>query len=120
MLALFGSALTGEILAFDVPKSIAVVKAKAQGKASQECAVLAIFTHVFIQLIVKLLPQLLSTEDVSRAEEGDAREPQVLVQHEYSHWDEVGVAQVVNEAADVAIVAGVNAIHFPILERKNI
>lgn len=73
------------------------------------------FTRVFTQL-----PQLLSAEDVSRAEEGDAREPQVLVQHEYTHWDEVGVAQVVNEAADVAIVAGVNAIHFPILEGKNI
>lgn len=65
-----------------------------------------------------LLPQLLSTEDVSRAEEGDAREPQVLVQHEHSYWDEVGVTQVVNEAADVAVVAGVNAVHLPILDSK--
>lgn len=70
------------------------------------------------ELTVKLLPQLLSTEDVSRAEEGDAREPQVLVQHEYSYWDEVGVTQVVNEAADVTIVASVDTIHFPILDNK--
>lgn len=70
------------------------------------------------ELITKLLPQLLSTEDVSRAEERDAREPQVLVQHEYSYWDEVGVTQVVNEAADVAIVASIDTIHFPILDNK--
>lgn len=63
------------------------------------------------------LPQLLSTQDVPGAEEGDAREPQVLVQHEHAHGDEVGVTQVVNEAADVAIVAGIDAIHLPILER---
>ena len=69
--------------------------------------------------MIKRLPQLLSTEDVSRAEEGDAREPQVLVQHENSHWDEVGVTQVVNKAADVAIVASVDTIHFPILETKH-
>lgn len=70
------------------------------------------------ELIIKLLPQLLSTEDVSRAEEGNAREPQVLVQHKYSYWDEVGVTQVVNEAADVAIVASIDTIHFPILDNK--
>lgn len=68
--------------------------------------------------IVKQLPELLSTEDVSRAEEGDAREPQVLVQHEYSYWDEVGVTQVINEAADIAIVTSVNAIDFPVLDNK--
>lgn len=39
------------------------------------------------------------------------------MQHEHAHWDEVGVTQVVNEAADVAIVAGIDTIHFPILER---
>lgn len=64
------------------------------------------------------LPQLLSTQDVSRAEEGDAREPQVLVQHEHAHRDEVGVTQVVNEAADVAVVAGVDAVHLAILGRN--
>lgn len=68
--------------------------------------------------IVKQLPQLLSTENVSRAEEGDSREPQVLVQHEYSYWDEVWVTQVVNEAADIAIVASVNTVDFPILDNK--
>lgn len=62
-------------------------------------------------------PQLLSTEDVSGAEEGDAGEPQVLVQHEHTYWDEVRVAQVVDEAADVAIVAGVDTIHLPILQK---
>lgn len=64
-------------------------------------------------------PELLSTEDVSGAEEGDAREPQVLMQHEHSHWDEVGVTQVVDEAADVAVVACIDTIHFPILYRKH-
>lgn len=60
-------------------------------------------------------PQFLTAQDVPGAEEGDAREPQVLVQHEYAHWDEVGVTEVVDEATDVAIVTGVNAVHFPIL-----
>lgn len=43
------------------------------------------------------------------------------MQHEHSHWDQVGVTQVVNEAADVAIVASIDTIHFPILdnEKKN-
>lgn len=69
-------------------------------------------------MIVKSSPQLLSTEDVSGAEEGNAGESQVLVQHEHTYWDEVGVTQVVNEAADVAIVPGVNTVHLPILYRK--
>lgn len=60
-------------------------------------------------------PQLLAAEDVSGAEEGDAGEPQVLVQHEHTHGNEVGVAQVVDEAADVAVVTGVDAVHLPIL-----
>lgn len=40
------------------------------------------------------------------------------MQHEHSHWDQVGVTQVVNEAADVAIVASIDAIHFPILDNE--
>lgn len=64
-------------------------------------------------------PQLLTAEDVPGAEEGDAGEPQVLVQHEHTHWDEVWVAQVVDEAADIAIVAGVYAIHLSILYEKH-
>lgn len=71
------------------------------------------------QVIVNVSPQLLSAEDVSGAEEGDAGESQVLVQHEHTYWDEVRVTQVVDEAADVAIVAGVNTIHLPILYRKH-
>lgn len=40
------------------------------------------------------------------------------MQHEHSHWDQVGVTQVVNEAADVAIVASIDTIHFPILDNE--
>lgn len=60
-------------------------------------------------------PQFLTAEDVPGAEEGDAREPQVLVQHEHAHRDEVWVTEVVDEAADVAIVTGVDAVHLAIL-----
>lgn len=63
-------------------------------------------------------PQLLPAEDVSGAEEGDAGESQVLMQHEHSYWDEVWVTKVVDEAADVAIIPGINAIHLSILNRK--
>ena len=61
----------------------------------------------------------MSTEDVSGAEEGDAGESQVLVQHEHTYGDEVWVTQVVDEAADVAIVAGVDTVHLPVLYRED-
>lgn len=61
----------------------------------------------------------MSTQDVSGAKEGDARETQVLVQHEHTHWNEVRVTQVVDEAADVAIVTCVYAVDLPVLKRKN-
>lgn len=64
---------------------------------------------------VGVSPQFLTAEDVPGAEEGDAWEPQVLVQHEHAHRDEVWVTKVVDEAADVAIVTGVDAVHFPVL-----
>lgn len=67
---------------------------------------------------VGVSPQFLTAEDVPGAEEGDAWEPQVLVQHEHTHWDEVWVTKVVDEAADVAIVTGVDAVHFPVLYGK--
>lgn len=70
-------------------------------------------------MIINVSPQLLSAEDVSGAEEGDAGESQVLVQHEHTYWDEVWVAQVVDEAADVAIVAGIDTIHLPVLYREH-
>lgn len=60
----------------------------------------------------------MSTEDVSGAEEGDAGKSQVLVQHEHTHWDEVGVTQVVDEATDVSIIPGIDAVHLPILDEK--
>lgn len=37
------------------------------------------------------------------------------MQHEDPNRDDVGVAQVVNEAADVAIVTGINAVDLTIL-----
>lgn len=64
-------------------------------------------------------PQLLAAEDVSGAEEGDAGKSQVLVQHEHAYRDEVGVTQVVDEAADVAVVPGVDTVHLPVLHRKH-
>lgn len=69
----------------------------------------------YTQMSSYLSPQFLSSENVSGAEEGDAREAQVLVQHEHTHRDDVGVAQVVYEAADVTIVSGINTVHFTIL-----
>lgn len=65
-------------------------------------------------------PELLSGENVSGAEEGDAREAQVLVQHEHTYRDDVGVTQVVYEAADVTIVTGVNTVHFTILRKTGL
>lgn len=55
--------------------------------------------------------------DVSGAEESDSGKSQVLVQHEHTDWDEVWVTQVVDEAADVPIVPGVNTVHLPILKK---
>lgn len=40
------------------------------------------------------------------------------MEHEHSYWDEVWVTQVVDEAADVAVIPGIDAIHLPILYRK--
>ena len=37
------------------------------------------------------------------------------MQHEHTYWDEVRVTQMVDEAADVAVVTGVNAIHLSVL-----
>ena len=39
------------------------------------------------------------------------------MQHEHSYRDDVGVAQVVDKTADVAIVTSVNAVHLPVLWR---
>lgn len=40
------------------------------------------------------------------------------MEHEHTYWDEVWVTQVVDEAADVAVIPGIDAIHLPILHRK--
>ena len=75
------------------------------------------FAHFFGERywLWRCSPQLLAHEDVPRAEEGDSRKPQVLVQHEHAHGDDVGVTQVVDETADVAIVTGVDAVHLTVL-----
>lgn len=44
------------------------------------------------------------------AEEGDAGKAQVLMGHEHTHRHQVGLTVVVDEAADVAIEPGVNAV----------
>lgn len=67
-----------------------------------------------------LSPELLSGENVSGAEEGDAREAQVLVQHEHTYWDDVGVTQMVYKAADVTVVTGVNTVHLTILRQTGL
>lgn len=64
-------------------------------------------------------PQLLPGPDVSGTEEGDAWKSQVLVQHEDSDGDDVGVTQVVDEAADVAVVTGIDAVHLSILRGEH-
>lgn len=68
---------------------------------------------------INVSPQLLTAENVPGAEEGDPGKPQVLVQHEHTHWDEVWVAQVIDEAADISVVASVDAIHLPVLYERN-
>lgn len=60
-------------------------------------------------------PQLLPGPDVSGTEESNAWKPQVLVQHEDPDGDDVGVTQVVDESADVAIVTGIDAVYLSIL-----
>lgn len=61
------------------------------------------------------VPDLLAGLYVAGAEEGDAGESQVLVGHEHPHRDQVGLAQVVDEAADVAVETGVDAVNLSIL-----
>lgn len=57
------------------------------------------------------LPDLLSGSDGPAGEEGDAGEAQVLVGGEDPHSQQVGFAQVVDEAADVAVESGVDAVN---------
>lgn len=40
------------------------------------------------------------------------------MQHEHAHRDEVGVTQVVDEPADVAVVTGIYTVHLPVLETE--
>lgn len=64
------------------------------------------------------VPDLLSSLYVPGAEEGDPGEAQVLVGHEHPHRDEVGLAQVVDEAADVAVETGIDAVNLSVLGRN--
>lgn len=61
------------------------------------------------------VPNLFSHLDEPAAEEGNSGKAQILVGHEHAHGDEVGLTEVVYEAADVAIEAGIDAVHLAIL-----
>lgn len=57
-----------------------------------------------------MLPQLLSSLDVLTGEEGNVWETEVLVLRENSAGEQVGLAHVIEEAADVAIETSVDAV----------
>ena len=56
------------------------------------------------------IPKLLSSLNVCAGKQSDVWEAQVLVSCEHSTGKQVGLAHVVNEAADVAIETGVNTV----------
>lgn len=61
------------------------------------------------------LPNLFSCIDLSTAEKSNAGETQVLMGHEHPDGKQVGLAEVVDEATDVAVESGVDTINFSIL-----
>lgn len=42
------------------------------------------------------------------------------MQHEHTHGDDVGIAQVVDKAADVTIVTGVDTVHLTVLRTEQL
>lgn len=56
------------------------------------------------------IPQLLSSLDVFTGEEGDVRKTKVLVRREHSTGQQVWLAHVIKEAADVSIETGINTV----------
>lgn len=82
--ALGGAALAAEVLALDFPVVISVIE-----------------------------PDLVPCFDGPGGEEGDAREAKVLVHSEHLHGQNVGLAQMVQEAPDVPEKPGINAMGLP-------
>lgn len=66
------------------------------------------------------LPDFFSGFYVPRAEEGDPGKAEVLMRHEDPHRDEVWLAEVVYEAADIAVETGIYAVHLSILEGERL
>ena len=64
-------------------------------------------------------PELLAGFDFAWREEADAREAQVLVLHEHAHRDQIRLAQMVDEAADVTILPRIDTICLTILKIRN-
>jgi hypothetical protein len=56
---------------------------------------------------IVLSPKFLPSLDLSRGEEADSGEAQVLVLNEHFDWDQVGLTQMVDEARNVAVLASV-------------
>lgn len=57
-----------------------------------------------------MLPELFSSLDVFTGKEGNVWEPEVLVGREHSTGKQVGLAHVIEEAADVSIETSVDAV----------
>lgn len=57
-----------------------------------------------------VLPELLSSLDVFTGKEGNVWETKVLVRCEHSTGKQVGLAHVIEEAADVSIETGIDAV----------
>ena len=57
-----------------------------------------------------MLPKLLSSLDVFTGKEGDVWETKILVRREHSTGKQVGLAHVIEEAADVSIETSIDAI----------
>lgn len=98
-----------------VPNHVPLCFPKAASKPLHWASILCLWLRSKVCGGCSLSPKLLSCQYVSGAEEGDAGEAQVLVQHEHPHRDDVGVAQVVDEAADVTVVTGIDAVHLSVL-----
>lgn len=58
----------------------------------------------------KKIPKLLSSHDVFTGKEGDVWETKVLVRSQHSTGKQVGLAHVIEEAADVSIETGIDAV----------
>lgn len=66
--------------------------------------------NVLVKTNKHVLPKLLSSLDVFTGKEGNVWETKVLVCCEHSTGEQVGLAHVVEEAADVSIETGIDAV----------